>query len=244
VIMKGDGKQMSQASTAHRVISPWSIFAADRLKSHTATSLFTITLSRETGTGGTEIAQEVGTRLGWPVYDHKLLERIAQDAGVRASLLESVDEHRGTWLKEAFEGLFGAPYISEPAYVHHLVKTVLALGAHGECVIVGRGAAFILPAASTLRVRLIAPSWHRVATLSQRQGIDRAEASEKVLALDKERTGFVRDYFQHDSRNPHYYDLVLNTARFSVAECAELIVEGLHHWRAREPAQSSELRSV
>ena len=229
------GKKMSQTSTANRVIFPWSIFAMDRSRPQAATSLFTITLSREVGTGGTEIAQEVGTRLGWAVYDHKLLERIALDAGVRASLLESVDEHRGIWLKEAFEGLFAVPYIGEPAYVHHLVKTVLALGAHGECVIVGRGAAFVLPAASTLRVRLVAPCEHRIAALSQRLGLDRARAGEKVLALDKERVGFVRDYFQHDPRNPRYYDLVLNTARFSVAECAELIVEGLHRWRERKP---------
>jgi cytidylate kinase len=235
---------MSHAETVNRVIFPWSILAPDRLKPQTVTSFFTIALSREAGTGGTEVAHEVGTRLGWPVYDHELMERIALDAGIRASLLESVDEHRESWLKEAFEGLFGVPYVSEPAYVHQLVKTVRALGAHGECVIVGRGAAFILPVDSTLRVRLVAPSWHRIATLSQRLGIDQAKAKEKILALDKERTGFVREYFQHDPRNPHYYDLVLNTARFSVAECSELIVEGLLRWQAREFARSSEPSAV
>jgi cytidylate kinase len=233
-------RQMNQINLTDRLIFPWSIFEADRRKPRPGTSPFTITLSREAGTGVTEIAHDVGSRLGWPVYDHELLERIALDTGLRASLLESVDEHRGAWLKEAFANLFNVPHISDLAYVHYVVKTVLALGAHGKCLIVGRGSTFILPAPSTLRVRLVAPFEHRVGKLSQRLGIDRAKASETVLALDYERAGFVQDYFQHDPHNPHYYDLVLNTARFSVAECADLIVDGLHRLQAREFPRSSE----
>jgi cytidylate kinase len=116
-------------------------------------------------------------------------------------------------------------------------------------VIVGRGAAFLLPAATTFRVRLVAPRGQRIATLSKRLGIDRAQATEKVLTLDRERTGFVREYFQHDPRNPHCYDLLLNTARFSVAECGELIVEALHRWQttaggSEDAAQSLPMSGV
>ena len=53
---------------------------------------FAIALSRESGARGTSTAQEVGARLGWTVYDHELLERIAQEMNLRTSLLESVDE--------------------------------------------------------------------------------------------------------------------------------------------------------
>ena len=112
--------------------------------------LLTIALSREAGTEGTAIGHEVGSRLGWAVYDHELLDRIAQDMGMRSSLLESVDERRMSWLNEQFEALFDVPYVNETVFAHHLVKTTLALGSHGECIIVGRGAAFILPARSTL----------------------------------------------------------------------------------------------
>jgi hypothetical protein len=47
------------------------------------------------------------------------------------------------------------------AYVHHLSQAILSLGAHGRCVIIGRGAAQILPAQTTLRVRLIGPRERR-----------------------------------------------------------------------------------
>ena len=115
-------------------------------------SALTVTLTREAGTEGPTVGQEVGTRLGWPVYDHALLERIAQEMGLRTTLLESVDEKRhGTWLTEAFEALMAIPTVNESAYVQHLIKTILALGVHGECVIVGRGAGHILPPETTLR---------------------------------------------------------------------------------------------
>ncbi len=131
---------------------------------------FTIALSREAGAMGTSIARETGKRLGWLVYDDELLAKIAQDMGVRAALLKSVDERSLSWITEVFEasmptrdtGDWDSPP-SESAYAHHLIKTVLALGTHGECVIVGRGAAFILPAETTLRVRLVGKLRERVA---------------------------------------------------------------------------------
>ncbi len=61
--------------------------------------------------------------------------------------------------------------------VHHLVETLRALGAHGECVIVGCGAAFILPAKTTLRVRLVSPLPQRIQVVSRQYGISEQEAA-------------------------------------------------------------------
>ena len=97
---------------------------------------FTIALSREAGTRGTSIARETGKRLGWIIYDHELVERIAQDMGVRASLLNSVDEMGMSWFLDAFEASMPSrvkekwdSVVSASDYAHHLIKTVLALGA-------------------------------------------------------------------------------------------------------------------
>src|SRR5262249_41491040 len=99
-----------------------------------------IALSREAGAQGSEIGRAVGARLGWSVYDQELLDHIAADLGVRTGLLKSVDERQKPWLEEAFESLLGTPFVNESTFVHRLVKTVLAIGAKGECVIIGRGA--------------------------------------------------------------------------------------------------------
>ena len=192
----------------------------------------TIALSREAGVLGTGVARELGGLLGWAVYDHELLERVAQDLGVRTKLLESVDERRVGWLTETFESVLGVPHVSESAYVHGLVKTILALGAHGECIIVGRGAAFILPAHHTLRVRLIAPLDHRVVALSSRLNVSEAEANARLAVMDRERKDFVQEHLFKDPTDPHNYDLVINFSRFGVAGCAQLIALALEHRQA------------
>jgi cytidylate kinase len=195
----------------------------------------TIALSREVGTLGTAAAQEVGRRLGWQVYDHELLERIAQEMGVRAALLESVDERQQGWLTESISALLtphfgGKPsaVVCETVYVRRLIETILALGIHGECVIVGRGAAFILPRETTLRVRLVAPPKVRIAVLSRKLEISAKDAARQIRTTDRERHKFVKDHFFRDPAAPQNYDLVLNTARASTGAIATLIVAALH----------------
>ncbi len=59
------------------------------------------------------------------------------------------------------------------------MTTLLSLGAHGECIIVGRGSAQVLPSATTLRVRLVAPLRDRASIISQRFGIGLDEAGRR-----------------------------------------------------------------
>src|SRR5262249_10511356 len=110
---------------------------------------------------------------------------------------------------------------------------ILALGTHGQCVIVGRGAAHILPARSTLRVRLIGLHKDRMAAMARRLNISPEAAARKVEETDRQRAQFVRDHFHFDPTEPHHYDLPLNTSRWSVPQCAALIVQALHKMEAQ-----------
>ncbi len=188
---------------------------------------FTIAVARETGAQGAAVAREVGRRLGWPVYDHELLERIAEEHNLRVSLLESLDERRQSWLTESMAGFALNANMGESGYVHHLIQTLLSLGAHGDCVIVGRGAAQLLPPAVTLRVRLMAPFEDRAAQVMRQRGLSKPEAVRFVEGTDREHVAFVKDHFLKDPTDPHNYDLVLNVSRWSVMGCADLIVDGL-----------------
>lgn len=200
---------------------------------------FSITLAREAGTQGSAVAKEVGRLLGWKVYDQELLERIAQDMGLRTRLLNSVDERQQSWLMEfvqSFQRDVGkkssSAYVGESAYVHHLIATILALGAKGECVIVGRGAGFILPSELTLRVRLVCPVPGRVAELRRQMGLSEREAAREIKTIDRERSAFVRAHFFKDPTDPLNFDLVLNTEHLTVSECAQVIVEALRRRQA------------
>jgi hypothetical protein len=153
--------------------------AADATPVRQPLPAFTIAFSREAGTRAVDIAHELGVRLNWPVFDRELVGRIADDLGLRAELLEEVDEKQVSWIEETVATFGGGPVVSGAGYAKHLASTVLALGAHGECIIVGRGSAQILPAATTLRVRLIAPLKDRAQVIGQRLGISFEKAQRR-----------------------------------------------------------------
>lgn len=194
-------------------------------------SAFTIALSREAGARGAEVAHAVGEQLGWPVYDRELLDKIAGEMGLSPHRLESVDENRVAWLLECLESISGQPGVSEAGYVRHLGNVLLSLAAQGECVIVGRGAAHILPPETTLRVRLVAPRESRIGMFQERHTISRAEAAAEIDRIDRQRSAFVKDHFHKDPSDPRLYDLILNSSRFSVPACARIIVGAINQFR-------------
>jgi cytidylate kinase len=197
---------------------------------------FSIALSREAGANGAQVARLVGKRLGWAVYDRELVEGIAADMGFRTGLVDCVDERRKHWFLETLESFSSARTVNSSAYLHHLVETLLSLAAQGECVLVGRGAPSILPGATTLRVRLIGNLADRTRAIQERLGLSFEEASKWVARTDADREGFVMDSFHKDSADPRSYDLVLNSSRFSVSECADIIIEALHRLQSHKVA--------
>lgn len=176
---------------------------------------------------------EVGRRLNWPVYDHELLEQIANDLRVSVHLVEEIDERPGNWLQEFAESFAGGPAVAAPAYFRRLLKILGSLGARGECVIVGRGAVLLLPTETTLRVRVIASREYRIAAVGRDLGLPSRDAARHVDDTDRERVLFVKNHFRTDPADPLNYDLVLNASRFAVAECADVVVEALDRLRTR-----------
>jgi len=198
-----------------------------------ARSPFTVAVSRQPGSRGAEIARLVGQRLGWPVYDRELLQTIGAKTGWRMHLLEDIDERRVSWMEAALSSFAAAPGVSSSAYVRRLVETITALATKGACVIVGRGAAQILPPATTLRVRVVGDHADRVASIAGQRQLTPVEAERWVNDTERERLDFVRTHFLKDPAEPTAHDLVLNSSRFSPEECAELIVEALKRMQVR-----------
>jgi cytidylate kinase len=203
---------------------------------------FTIALSREAGARGAEVARALGARLGWPVYDRELLQQIGEQMGLHPGRLESVDEKHKGWLEECLEAFASGSAVSGSVYLRRLVQTLAALGAHGECVIVGRGAAQVLPEASTLRVRLVGPPDVRRDAIRRRLGLGREEAARWVEKTDRERATFVKEYFHKDVADPRGYDLTINSGRFSTDDCADLIADALRRLQpqAASPVSAGE----
>jgi hypothetical protein len=169
----------------------------------------------------------VGRKLGWQVYDRDLLEYMAQDAVARQGLLDSLPRPAALWAEARLEHLvreyeLGGP---EPSPVRRLTEIMLALAAQGEVVLLGRGAGVILPAETTLSVRVVAPLHDRIAYLAQWLRLTQEEAAEKVRARDERRAEFLSAHFRQGPAEAVQYDLLLNSGRLGEDVCAELIVQ-------------------
>jgi len=199
----------------------------------------TIAVSRQVGSQGVSLARLVGERLGWPVFDRELLQQIAEQTGARVRLLETLDEKRSSWVSDFVETFFSMTPVSESVYFRHLLQTISSLGSRGECIIVGRGAAQFLPPDMTLRVRAVADREDRIAFIQAQQGGTHDEVARWIDHTEKERRRFILDHFHKDPENPLVHDLVINTSRFSLEDCAEIVLTGVRAMQGRPARKSS-----
>jgi cytidylate kinase len=188
-------------------------------------SALTIAFSREAGARGGTIARRVGRKLGWQVYDQELLEYMAQDAIVSQGMLDDPPTTPVDWAEARVRQLVRERTISEHPSILNMVRVVLALGAQGQAVLIGRGAGCILPRETTLNVRIVAPLHERIAYMGQWLRLTVEEAAERVRLRDERRREFVAANFHRDPGDTHQYDVILNSSLLGEDVCAELIAQ-------------------
>jgi cytidylate kinase len=186
-----------------------------------------ICMSREAGAGAGSIARLVGTKLDWKVYDHEVLEAIAQRMEMPTDEVRAFDELAPSVVQDWILPLREEHYAPQEAYLDHLAKLVQAIGRAEESVIVGRGAGFLLPRESTLMVRVIAPLPFRAERLAERMGVSVRTARRAARDLDRRRTQFERTMYRVDPNDPHNYDLVLDSHSMGLSIAAEVILSAV-----------------
>jgi cytidylate kinase len=186
-----------------------------------------LTISRQAESGGAEIAQRVGDRLGWSVLDRELVHELAQRLKLEPRLLELMDETKIGWFSETLLNLFNSRLVLQDSYVAMLSRVIAVEAFNGRVIVVGRGANLVLPPDHGLRVRIVAPRALRLAALAERQGLSSKAASARLDEMDASRADFVRRHFHVDCDDPSAYDLVLDSARFGLGGSADLICRAL-----------------
>jgi len=192
-----------------------------------------VTLSRDHGSGGREIAGELAKRLAVPVYDKELMDAVVERSGADPRLMAQLDEKtRGFWDSWIVSMLSGENVL-EDNYRRHLVKVVLGILNTGNGgVIIGRGAHLILAQQDVFRVRIIASPETCVERVARGKTISPEQARKLVEQVDQGRSKFVRDVFKQRLDNSAAFDLTINTDRLSkYAEVAEIIIYAMqyHH---------------
>jgi cytidylate kinase len=185
----------------------------------------TVAISREAGARGGTIARRVGRKLGWQVYNQELLEYISQEGPFRQDVLENLPPAAARWAAERLQLVLREQTLSQHPSIVELARVILALGAQGEVVLIGRGAGCILPPEATLNVRIIAPLTDRIAYMSQWLRLTVHESAEQVRQRDERRAEFISTHFHRQPGDIYQYDLLLNSSLLGEELCAQLIAE-------------------
>ncbi len=182
-----------------------------------------VTIEREYGSGGGEIAQLLAKQLGWKLWDQLLTEEIARLAECPKAVVEVREERNDplyyrlfkSFLRGSYEGSLNAPKLKlvdsesilkiTERVVRHAAKT-------GNSVIVGRGSQhFLRDRQDTLRVFLYAPRENKVRRLLAR-GKSEKEAEQLVDTVDRDRGDFIQKYFHVEWPDRAIYHTMINTA--------------------------------
>jgi cytidylate kinase len=186
-----------------------------------------IAMGRQAGARGGSLGRRVGRMLGWEVYGRDLLEYILREEACRWEILERLTPAGLEWVEKRLDHLRTHQEISQDVSVLEMARIVLALGARGEAVFIGRGAGYILPAPSTLHVRVVAPLADRETYMAQWLRLTLDEAAEQVRLRDVQRSEFLATHFGRPEGEVDNYDLVLNSRLLGEEMCADLVVRAV-----------------
>lgn len=185
-----------------------------------------ITIAREYGSGGSDIAQRVAAGLGWRLLDNNLVEDVAWQAEVTIEIAQRYDERSGSWWhrmsrrgqRSTASGPSATPAGAQSsdagtmaALVH---ETIAAAAAKGQYVIVGRAGQCVLRTRpDAFHVFVYAPWNERLTRVRKRLGTngDIREVIRSIRSTDETRGAYVRAHFGCDWKDPHLYHLMINS---------------------------------
>ena len=176
-----------------------------------------MTVSRQVGSGGSEIARQVSLRLGFELLDR---------AGLEAQLPSyGLDEHELLDLGGLPEDP-GAWNDSDLKLYLHLVNTCISdLPERENLVLLGRGGQCLFQdAEDALHVRIMGSEKIRLKRLAEVEGLAESETAASLRRRDAFRSRYVQMLFDRNIEDPMLYDVTLRRDQLDVDACVEMVV--------------------
>ena len=197
-----------------------------------------ITVSRQFGSGGSEVAERVARALDWHLYDNAVVDEVARRLGMQPAEV-SAREERVPSLPERMASAMalGMPEVmptvadlamqpSEERIVEMTRRVMEEAVQAGPAVLVGRGAQCMLASrADALHVYCYAPPAALVSYAITNLGIAREDAARIVAETNHNREQYVKRHWKRDWRDVANYHLCVNTGWLGLDGAAELIVQ-------------------
>jgi cytidylate kinase len=184
----------------------------------TETNVAAITISRQLGSLGDEVAAAIGDRLSYRVVCRELINQAARLAGDPVVALATIDDLGLLGLKPSLR--------ARNAYHRAMLSVMESLAQEGKVVIVGRAGQVLLShRPDVVHVKVMAPFELRVERISEQLNVSKAAARARVEASDRTRKDYLKRYFKVRWDDPELYDIIINTARLEPQQAACLICQ-------------------
>ena len=197
-----------------------------------------ITINRECGSGGGEIARLLGDKLGFKVYGRTVLEAVAKRFGTTLEEMDRIKAQKTNWWSEfcSFYQQFGAAGYTPGAIADPTPKSVYyaeerllrELAEKENCIIVGRaGFNIFRNDPNALHILITAKRDARIARIARKQNLSTEEAAKVVDSVDKARDNFVQtvaDTSRYDARN---YNFVFDVTGMEPETVASFLAENI-----------------
>lgn len=208
-----------------------------------------ISIEREYGSGGGEIAKKVADRLGWKLWDQLLTNEIARVMECDCRVVEEHAEKKDSlsyrlfraFMRGSHEGSLNAQRMkmADADCIREVAERVVKqVAERGKCVIVGRGSAYYLQGRrDAFHVFVYAPEAEKVKRL-QARGKSAAEAAQLIESVDRDRAAYIKQYFGVDWPDRQRFDLMINS---TIGEDAvvDTILDSVSRLERRAAASSS-----
>jgi cytidylate kinase len=194
-----------------------------------------LTLSRQSGSLGTQISKALVDALKYAFLDKESLDKALAKHGVPPASLEKYDEKR-----PSFWEIFSA---ERNRYLHFLKTVVYEFALAGNGIVLGRGGQVLLGGIPGIcHVRVIAPQAVRSERIQKAYKCDARQAEAIIRHDDHGRAGFHRFFFNVSWEDSSLYDLVLNTQSITVEAAVDLLRKAIQPAGAKEVQKERERR--
>ncbi len=203
-----------------------------------------ITISRQTGVGGHELADTIVDVFNrqpdrqffseWQVFDRTVCEMVAEDPHYEKNLQSLLEEEYRSTTADLFHQVLHRT-ADQDLVAQRVFLVVRTLAGMGKAIIVGRGGAQATEGMpGRLAVRVIAHLDHRVSRAMEVHGLSERDARTGAARRDRDRRRLLQSSFGADIDDPDHYDLVVNAARVTYEEIGEALA-GILRVRHRSP---------
>ncbi len=186
-----------------------------------------ITIGRQHGSSGREIARLLAEKLNYKCYDKEIVDEAANHSDFSRDLIDAFDEKR----MSAFILHAGGYGLNENFRLNMQVvsaqfEAMRNIAEKGNCIFVGRCADYILRDHDDLiSVFILGDMDERLKCLERRHGLDEVEARKKIKEVDKDRSSFYRYYSDQTWGDAQNYDMCINSSKLGVEGTVQVILD-------------------